>query len=145
MFARLPFLLNQAWQVGIFASAMWPVSLVWLGLALVGVASWRKSKDGSNPSPKIPFAVWVLLLAGFPLVMLLIGSAGWEAASSAPYSHPFAIALEALAVLQLACAYLFVWNFRAHRVLALFASVLGIVWGLGAFFITGFALSGTWP
>src|SRR5690349_22362903 len=46
--------------------------------------------------------------------MLEIGSAFWEAASSAPYSHPSAIAIFALALLQVLCAYSVVWSFLAN-------------------------------
>jgi hypothetical protein len=124
---------------------MWPALIVWVGLGLVGLASWKK---GNSPAPgvlSLPFAGWLALLVVFPLAMLFVGSAGWEAASSAPYSHPSVIVLYALALLQVLCAYGLVWSLRARRVLALSASILGIAWGIGAFFISGFALSGTWP
>jgi hypothetical protein len=145
MFARMPFLLDQAWRFGIVASFVWPALIVWVGLAFVGLASWRR---GNGPAPGVlsmPFAGWLALLAVFPLAMLFIGSACWKAASSAPSSHPSVIALYVLALLQVLCAYSLVWGFRARRVLALSTSILGIAWGLGAFFISGFALSGTWP
>jgi hypothetical protein len=145
MFARMPFLLDQAWRFGIVASIVWPALIVWLGLVLVGVASWRNRKVTATDPSKLPFAGWLLILTLVPAVMLLIGSFGWEAAVSTPYSHPLAIALYALAFLQVACAYSLVWSIRSHRVLAFSASILGIVWGIGAFYITGFALSGTWP
>jgi hypothetical protein len=145
MFARMPFLLDQAWQFGIYASIFWPALILWVGLALVALASWKRRRGESPGSPVLQFAGWLLLLTTFPIAMLLIGSVGWEAAISAPYSHPLVIALYALALLQIAGAYFLVWSLRTHRVLALCTSILGIVWGLGAFFISGFALSGTWP
>ena len=145
MFSQLPSLIDQALRFGVAASIIWPALIVWAGLALVGLASWKTGQDAPKKIPRLPFAAWLALLAIFPLAMLIIGSAFWEDASSAPYSHPSVIALFALALLQIFCAYSLVWSFRTHRVLALCASILGIVWGLGAFFISGFAVSGTWP
>src|SRR4051812_38363840 len=113
MFARMPFLLDQAWRFGTFASTAWPALLVWLGLVLVGVASWRNRKVAPGRMSKLPFAGWLLLLALVPLGMLLVGSVGWEAAVSAPYSHPLAFALYALALLQVTCAYSLVWSIRS--------------------------------
>jgi hypothetical protein len=145
MFARMPFLLDQAWRFGIYASIIWPALILWVGLALVALASWKQRRGGISGFPVLQFAGWLLLLTALPMAMLLIGFVGWEAASSAPHSHPLVIAMYALALLQVAGAYSLVWSLRTHRAIALCTSIIGIVWGLGAFFISGFALAGTWP
>ena len=145
MFAQVPSLLNQAMGFGLVASITWPALILWGGLAVVGLASWKKGQSAPLKLLRLPFAAWLALLAVFPLAMLLIGSAYWEAAASAPYSHPSIVALYVLALLQVLCAYSLVWRLRTHRVLALSTSILGMVWGLGAFFISGFSVSGTWP
>jgi hypothetical protein len=92
-----------------------------------------------------PFFVWLALLAVLPLSMLAVGSAFWEQAGSRPYSHPAAIALYVLALFEIFCAYALVWILRTRKWVAIVTLVAGIVWGLGAFFVAGFAVSGTWP
>jgi hypothetical protein len=145
MFARISFLLNEAWPFGIVSSIIWPALLIWVGLALVAIASWRSGHGQSTRGLKLPYLGWLVLLTVFPLAMLLLGSFGWETATSQPYSHPLIIALYVLALLQIVCAYSLVWSLRAQGALALGTSILGIIWGLGAFFVSGFAISGTWP
>ena len=145
MFAHFPFLVDQAAPFGVVAAITWPALIIWAGLAFVVLCSWKGWGPAPNTSLRPPFSAWLALLAALPLGMLVIGSAFWEEAGSRPYSHPAAVALCVLALFEVLCAYALVWKLRIRKLLALTTSIAGIVWGLGAFFVAGFAVSGTWP
>ena len=145
MLTPLPSLLEQSVAFGFSAAFTWPVSLVWLGFVLVAAASLRDRTKFSTKTGVSPSVFWLALLAIFPVAMLCIGAIFWERAATNTYSHPAAIALFILVGLQILVSYASVWIFRSRRTLSLGVSALGIVWGLGAFFVSGFAISGTWP
>jgi len=145
MLTELPSLVEESLSFGLSAAFTWPMLLVWVGFVLVAVVSLRDQAKASAKTGVSPSVYWLSLLAIFPIAMLCIGAIFWERAETNPYSHPASVALFVLVSFQLLVSYASVWIFRSRRTLSLGVPGLGIVWGLDAFFVSGFAISGTWP